>query len=139
MTPVPIPAESQEVVVVKAKPARKVFKGATRTINKIPNEILQDPLLNDAISVLPSNYNFEVHKTIWRIREMKAKRVALQLPEGERLSKIHAAVTFFHCFATATEKTNTKNCVSSFGGYRFVYAECAVALSSSRKMCERLT
>ncbi len=34
------------------------------------------------MSALPSNYNFEVHKTIWRIREMKAKRVALQMPEG---------------------------------------------------------
>jgi 2-(3-amino-3-carboxypropyl)histidine synthase len=80
--------ENNGVVVVKAKPARKVFKGATRTINKIPNEILNDPLLNDAIAVLPKNYNFEVHKTIWKIKEMKAKRVALQLPEGEQLSII---------------------------------------------------
>jgi 2-(3-amino-3-carboxypropyl)histidine synthase len=83
-----IEAENNGVVVVKAKPARKVFKGATRTINKIPNEILNDPLLNDAIAVLPKNYNFEVHKTIWKIKEMKAKRVALQLPEGEQLSII---------------------------------------------------
>lgn len=70
------------VVVVKAKPIRKVFKAATRTVNKIPQELLNNVELNDAISNLPSNYNFEMHKTIWRIREMKAKRVALQMPEG---------------------------------------------------------
>lgn len=70
------------VVVVKAKPTRKVFKGATKTLNKIPNSILNDELLNKAISALPSNYNFEIHKTIHKIRETKAKRVALQLPEG---------------------------------------------------------
>lgn len=70
------------VVVVKAKP-RKVFKGTARTINRIPASILDDPEINEALSALPKNYNFEIHKTIWRIRETKAKRVALQMPEGE--------------------------------------------------------
>lgn len=70
------------VVVVKAKPTRKIFKGATKTINKIPNSILNDEQLNKAISALPSNYNFEIHKTIHKIRETKAKRIALQMPEG---------------------------------------------------------
>ena len=32
--------------------------------------------------MLPSNYSFEVHKTVWRIRSSAAKRVALQFPEG---------------------------------------------------------
>uniref|UniRef100_A0A8B9LMA0 2-(3-amino-3-carboxypropyl)histidine synthase subunit 1 n=1 Tax=Astyanax mexicanus TaxID=7994 RepID=A0A8B9LMA0_ASTMX len=50
--------------------------------NQIPEEILKDPELQDAISVLPANYNFEIHKTVWRVRQAKAKRVALQLPEG---------------------------------------------------------
>jgi len=31
---------------------------------------------------LPSNYNFEIPKTVWRLREKAAKRVALQFPEG---------------------------------------------------------
>lgn len=75
--------QPSDVKIVKAKPVRKVFKGATRVINKIPQSLLNDPELNAAISVLPTNYNFEIHKTIWRIQEMKAKRVALQLPEGE--------------------------------------------------------
>ncbi|KAH8322875.1 hypothetical protein KR059_009602 [Drosophila kikkawai] len=71
---------NNDVVVVRARP-KKVFKPKAR-INRIPQELLDDPLLQQAIDRLPSNYNFELHKTIWRIREMKAKRVALQLPEG---------------------------------------------------------
>lgn len=77
------PTISPDVQVVKAKPVRKVIKGAgARSVNKIPPEILNDPKLNAAIAALPSNYNFEIHKTIWRARELKCKRVALQLPEG---------------------------------------------------------
>ncbi|XP_053953325.1 2-(3-amino-3-carboxypropyl)histidine synthase subunit 1 [Anastrepha ludens] len=71
---------NNEIVVVRAKP-KKVFKPKAR-INRIPQSLLDDPVLQKAIDRLPSNYNFELHKTIWRIREMKAKRVALQLPEG---------------------------------------------------------
>lgn len=76
--------EKTDVVVVKAKPVRRVYKGTgrARTINKIPQSILDDPQINEAIEALPNNYNFEIHKTIWRVRELKAKRVALQLPEG---------------------------------------------------------
>lgn len=73
-------AASNEIVVVRAKP-KKVFKPKAR-INRIPQSLLDDPLLQKAIERLPSNYNFELYKTIWRIREMKAKRVALQMPEG---------------------------------------------------------
>lgn len=51
--------------------------------NQIPDHILYDESLNQIISqALPSNYNFEIHKTIWRIQQAKAKRVALQMPEG---------------------------------------------------------
>ncbi|KAF7995895.1 hypothetical protein HCN44_007002 [Aphidius gifuensis] len=69
------------VMVVKAQPVRKIFKAPLR-ITKIPQELLNDPLINAASSALPINYNFEIHKTIWRIRELKAKQVALQMPEG---------------------------------------------------------
>ena len=34
------------------------------------------------LDVLPPNYNFEVAKTVWRIKQMGAKSVALQFPEG---------------------------------------------------------
>ncbi|KAF6160448.1 hypothetical protein GIB67_019217 [Kingdonia uniflora] len=50
--------------------------------NQIPDSITNDSALNAAISLLPSNYNFEVHKCIWRIQSSGAKRVALQFPEG---------------------------------------------------------
>ncbi|WJX60134.1 2-(3-amino-3-carboxypropyl)histidine synthase [Trifolium repens] len=50
--------------------------------SQIPDSILNDPLLNAAISILPSNYNFEVHKSVWRVCSTSAKRVALQFPEG---------------------------------------------------------
>ncbi|XP_053502397.1 2-(3-amino-3-carboxypropyl)histidine synthase subunit 1 isoform X1 [Ictalurus furcatus] len=72
-------APSGGVEIVSKKPT---VKGPRRVANQIPDEILKDPELQEAVSVLPSNYNFEIHKTIWRVRQVKAKRVALQLPEG---------------------------------------------------------
>ncbi|XP_008423167.1 2-(3-amino-3-carboxypropyl)histidine synthase subunit 1 [Poecilia reticulata] len=72
------PTTEVEIVPVKKLTAR----GPRRVANQIPDEILQDPELQEAIKVLPSNYNFEIHKTVWRVRQAKAKRVALQLPEG---------------------------------------------------------
>lgn len=68
------------VVVVRAKPQRKVFKA--NRINKIPDSILNNQKLLNAIEALPKNYNFEIPKTIWRIKELGAKTVALQMPEG---------------------------------------------------------
>ncbi len=67
--------------------------------NQIPDELLQNKELNLQIKQLPENYNFEIHKTIWRIQTIKAKRgkiknnndilqfckvllVAMQMPEG---------------------------------------------------------
>jgi len=48
----------------------------------VPDDILHDPAINEAIALLPKNYNFEIHKTIHRIRSSGSKRVALQMPEG---------------------------------------------------------
>ncbi|WCJ18456.1 2-(3-amino-3-carboxypropyl)histidine synthase subunit 1 [Euphorbia peplus] len=61
----------------KPKPQPKRF-----IKNQIPDSILNDPSLNAAISLLPSNYSLEIHKCVWRIRSSSAKRIALQLPEG---------------------------------------------------------
>ncbi|PFH60823.1 hypothetical protein XA68_10284 [Ophiocordyceps unilateralis] len=55
---------------------------APRLLNRVPREILDDPDLQEAMGLLPANYNFEVHKTIHRIRSSGARRVALQMPEG---------------------------------------------------------
>ena len=59
----------------KQKPRR-------RFISTIPPSITEDPELRAALAALPANYNFEVPKTIWRLRQMNAKTVALQMPEG---------------------------------------------------------
>ncbi|KAI3354159.1 hypothetical protein L3Q82_018698, partial [Scortum barcoo] len=71
-------AVEQELKRLTFSPARR----PRRVANQIPDEILQDLELQDAIKALPANYNFEIHKTIWRVRQANAKRVALQLPEG---------------------------------------------------------
>ncbi|XP_048016154.1 2-(3-amino-3-carboxypropyl)histidine synthase subunit 1 isoform X1 [Megalobrama amblycephala] len=73
-------APTSEIEVLTAK--KPNVRGPRRVANQIPDEILKDPELNEAIKALPANYNFEIHKTIWRVRQAKAKRVALQLPEG---------------------------------------------------------
>ncbi|XP_075224838.1 diphthamide biosynthesis 1 isoform X2 [Lycorma delicatula] len=70
------------VVVIKAKPVRKVFKPVIKSINKIPDSIQNNTELKKAIDVLPKNYNFEIEKTIWRIQQLSSKIVALQMPEG---------------------------------------------------------
>ncbi|XP_028430355.1 2-(3-amino-3-carboxypropyl)histidine synthase subunit 1 isoform X1 [Perca flavescens] len=73
-------ALTNEVQIVPAK--KPTVRGPRRVANQIPDEILQDPELQEAIKALPANYNFEIHKTVWRVRQAKATRVALQLPEG---------------------------------------------------------
>lgn len=53
------------------------------TLLDIPTDITENEYLNNAIVAgLPPNYDFEIHKTIWRIRQAKAKNVVLQFPEG---------------------------------------------------------
>lgn len=74
--------EEESCHVVQAKADRKMFRPDFRVLNKIPDEILNDESLKLLCKSLPSNYNFEVPKTIWRIKQMNAKRVALQMPEG---------------------------------------------------------
>eukprot|EP00250_Pteridium_aquilinum_P009577 c18765_g1_i3 orf=548-2023(-) len=49
---------------------------------QVPDSISNDPALRAAMAILPSHYNLEIPKTVWRIRQANAKRVALQMPEG---------------------------------------------------------
>ena len=70
-------SEVRSDALEKAPPRR-----TPRVLNQIPPEILHDPTINEAIALLPSNYAFEIHKTIQRIRSSGAKKVALQMPEG---------------------------------------------------------
>ena len=66
--------------VVLRRRQRQVRRRRRR--NCIPDDIVKNAELTAAISQLPANYTFEVRKTVWKIREMGAKRVALQFPEG---------------------------------------------------------
>ncbi|ORX41125.1 putative diphthamide synthesis protein-domain-containing protein [Kockovaella imperatae] len=82
-------SEGIEKPLAPGKP-RKRFVGTSkassraprRIANQIPDDILNDPVLDEAISHLPSNYNFEIHKTVHHIRRDGIKTVALQMPEG---------------------------------------------------------
>ncbi|KAI8051323.1 putative diphthamide synthesis protein-domain-containing protein [Syncephalis plumigaleata] len=65
----------EELGVVKATPS-------TTGTRSRPDEILNDESLKQAVALLPSNYNFEIFKTVWQVRRANAKRVALQFPEG---------------------------------------------------------
>ncbi len=53
-----------------------------RVANQIPSDILENAELNKSIASLPTNYNFEIHKSVWRVKRVDAKKVALQFPEG---------------------------------------------------------
>jgi len=65
-------------LVVRSRGGRRRVRHA----QQVPESITDDPKLKEAMKILPKNYNFEVPKTIWRIRMAKAKRVGLQFPEG---------------------------------------------------------
>ncbi|CAD8132803.1 unnamed protein product [Paramecium octaurelia] len=59
-----------------------------KLLNQIPEYILNNSALNNAISQLPKHYNFEIHKTISRIIETQERLqrqnilINLQFPEG---------------------------------------------------------
>lgn len=89
----------EDANAVQLAPKRKT----ARALNNVPDEILKDKAINDAIALLPRNYNFELHKTIHRVRTAAAKKVALQMPEGLLLfaTTISDIITQF-CPGTST-------------------------------------
>lgn len=50
---------------------KKTKPQTRRVYSKIPASILENRLLNEMAKEFPSNYNFEIHKTIWRIEKLK--------------------------------------------------------------------
>lgn len=68
--------------VSKVSDATKSTAKRIRVRNQIPKEILEDGELIIAMKHLPQNYNLEVQKSIWRLREAECKVLALQFPEG---------------------------------------------------------
>ena len=88
-------AEAQEVAVRPANPKRKVFSSGAKTtgarLNRIPDEILNDPDLQADIAALPQNYNFEIPKTIWRVKTLKVRNgwndLCLSVPTTSDISE----------------------------------------------------
>ncbi|KAL2653523.1 hypothetical protein R1flu_021651 [Riccia fluitans] len=70
-------SSSQKTLVVKSSAGPKRF-----IRQQVPDSILNDPKLKEAMSVFPSNYNFEIPKSIWRLKQAGSRKVALQFPEG---------------------------------------------------------
>lgn len=52
---------------------KPVVKRFTR--NEVPDSVLHNEGINAAIASLPANYNFEIHKTVWRLQQAGAKQV----------------------------------------------------------------
>ena len=72
------PSTSRHAQKAERKDSGKSIHAKT----KIPDSIVLNEALNSAISLLPANYNFEIHKTIWRLQTDAPSNVALQFPEG---------------------------------------------------------
>ncbi|GAQ78942.1 Diphthamide biosynthesis protein [Klebsormidium nitens] len=74
---------SEAILAVDVKPRTAANGPVKRFVRQqVPSEILEDPLLRSAMEALPKNYNLEIPKTVWRLKQAKAKTVALQFPEG---------------------------------------------------------
>jgi 2-(3-amino-3-carboxypropyl)histidine synthase len=75
-------ANNQQQINSHPKFSLAATRRSPRALNSIPASITNDPDIKAAIAHLPSNYNFEIPKTIHRIRTSNATRIALQFPEG---------------------------------------------------------
>lgn len=77
-------APNSSLNITKPEPSKERRKPKRPLPKTVPDEILNDPILNKNIeeSALPKNYNFELHKTVHRIQKCQATRVAMQMPEG---------------------------------------------------------
>lgn len=59
----------------RSPPVCPAARGPARHVaQQIPEEILGNAELREAAEALPQNYNFEIPKTIWRIRQAQAKK-----------------------------------------------------------------
>ena len=76
--------KAEENLTDEQKKARRdARREARRAARRMPDSIKNNRFLDEAMSkALPSNYNFEIKKTLWRIEKIRQKIVALQFPEG---------------------------------------------------------
>ncbi|CAE7725781.1 Dph1 [Symbiodinium pilosum] len=70
-------------VAAEPLPAAPPFRSRTSANRRIPAEILGDEELNSFIATrLPRTHDFEVHRSVWKLRRAGARHIGLQLPEG---------------------------------------------------------
>eukprot|EP00127_Corallochytrium_limacisporum_P003326 Clim_evm15s148 gene=Clim_evmTU15s148 len=75
-------APSAQTAVAKTRARRPTRTRNRAVVTQVSPELYTDPAIQAAKKALPSNYNFEIEKTIWRVRCENAKTIGLQMPEG---------------------------------------------------------
>lgn len=96
---------------------------------QVPTEILQDEQLNAAVAAyLPSNYNFEIHKTVHHVRHYGSTCVALQMPEGLTLWATAISDIIERCVEKALLWPSCKRLELTFGNpvHRFTGATTVI-------------
>eukprot|EP00566_Odontella_aurita_P012473 CAMPEP_0113527196 /NCGR_PEP_ID=MMETSP0015_2-20120614/1162_1 /TAXON_ID=2838 /ORGANISM="Odontella" /LENGTH=478 /DNA_ID=CAMNT_0000425605 /DNA_START=8 /DNA_END=1444 /DNA_ORIENTATION=- /assembly_acc=CAM_ASM_000160 len=84
------PVEATPAATTTTKPRRRRVVRRSKRAGRggqhpsdVPDHIAKNPALLEAIRTsLPSDYSFEICKTLHRIETLKSRHVALQLPEG---------------------------------------------------------
>ena len=66
--------ESRECLKCTKSETSQPIKRSVHRQNQIPDSILNDKDLQSAVSALPSNYNFEIYKSIWRLQSASPRR-----------------------------------------------------------------
>jgi hypothetical protein len=62
---------------------------AAARARQVPESITCNAALSAAMSVLPANYNFEIHKTVWRIQQAGATQVRTVEWAAGRAGQLH--------------------------------------------------
>ena len=101
----------------KAGPSSKTLASSVIS-HQVPQDILQDAQLNNAITALPSNYSFEIHKTIHHVRKNKATMVALQMPEGLQMFACTIADIIERCAPENKRSDEGRDLPSGISGLR---------------------
>ncbi|XP_074888767.1 2-(3-amino-3-carboxypropyl)histidine synthase subunit 1 isoform X3 [Buteo buteo] len=91
------------VRVGSAAPVPAAARGPTRrAAQQIPEEILSNVELREAMEALPRNYNFEIPKTIWRIQQAQARKVPIDATQGLKMLYVFVDIKIdtFHFLET---------------------------------------
>lgn len=77
------------------------------SVLQVPDSILHNEDLNTAMRALPGNYNFEIHKTVWRIQQAKATTVG-----GQSNPPLAEVTSSGSCMSQASNSCMHSNCLT---------------------------